>query len=138
MTQRFEIPGRLMGRNSQEYAARSHWSKAYEAKESEQERVGWAIAQAGVRPVDGPVEIGFNFIEGGKLRDEDNVIGGATKVVLDQLKRQLIIPDDNPRVVRNLFFRFAFNAPNPHVEVELMPYSEEGRWVYYPPVQGLE
>lgn len=137
MSQRFTIPGRLMGRNEHDYAARSHWSKAAKAKEAEQERVGWAIAEAGVKPVEGPVEIGFNFIEAGRLRDPDNILAGAVKVVLDQLKAQGIIPDDNPRVVRNLFFRFAYKAPNPHVEVEIMEYRPEGRTVEYPPVHGV-
>ena len=142
MSQRFRIEGRLMGRNEQEYLARSHWSKAADAKRSEQERVGWAMRDAGIRSVDGPVEIGFNFIEGrpknGRFRDEDNILGGATKVVFDQMKEQGIIKDDGPRFVRNIFARFAFNAPDPHVEVEIMDYDPNGRWVYYPPVQGLE
>lgn len=142
MSQRFEIPGRLMGRNEQEYLARSHWSKANEAKQSEQEKVGWAMAQAGIRPVDGPVEIGFNFLEGkpkkGKHRDEDNILGGASKVVFDQMKAQGIIPDDGPEHVRNIFARFAFNVPNPHIEVEIMDYDPNGRTVYYPPIQGLD
>lgn len=138
MSQRFEIPGRLMGRNEFEYAARSHWSSAAKAKRDEQERVIWAMRQAGVRPVEGPVEIGFNFIEKkGRLRDPDNIAGGAFKVVLDAMKEAGIIPDDNPRIVRNLFCRFAYNAPNPHVEVEIMDYRPEGRTVAYPPISGL-
>ena len=138
MSQRFDIPGRLMGRNDQERAARAHWSQAARLKREEQERVGWAIREAGVKPVDGPIEIGFNFIESSRLRDPDNVIGGATKVVLDAMKEHGIISDDNPRIVRNLFFRFAYGAEEPHVEVEIMDYSPNGRTVYYPPVQGLE
>ena len=96
------------------------------------------MREAGITPVDGPVEIGFNFLANGRLRDCDNVIGGATKVVLDAMKGGLIIPDDNPRIVRNLFFRFAYDVPNPHVEVEIMEYDPDGRYVYYLPVQGLD
>ena len=138
MSQRFDVPGKLMGRNEQEQAARRHWSQAARMKREEQERVIWAMKEAGIRPVDGPVEIGFNFIASGRLRDCDNVASGAAKVVLDAMRQAGIIPDDNPRVVRNLFFRFAYGAPNPHVEVEIMDYDPEGRTVYYPPIQGLD
>ena len=138
MSQRFVIEGRLLGRNEQERAARAHWSQASKLRREEKDRVGWAMKEAGVKPVDGPIEIGFNFIESCRLRDPDNVIGGAVKVVLDAMKESGIIPDDNPKVVRNLFFRFAYGADNPHVEVEIMEYSTNGRTVYYPPVQGLD
>ena len=138
MAQRFDISGRLMGRNEHDYLNRSHWSKGKEAKEQEQEKVCWSIRQAGIKPMEGPVEIGVNYIEGrkrnGKLRDVDNIAGGGDKVILDALKACGIIPDDNPKYVRNVYHRFAFNANNPHVEVEIMDYDPNGRTVYYPPV----
>ena len=48
MMQKFTISGRLMGRNEFDYVSRSHWSKANEAKKQEQERVIWAMKQAGI------------------------------------------------------------------------------------------
>ena len=142
MSQRFEVPGRLMGRNEHDYLNRSHWSKGREAKQKEQEKVEWAIRMAGIKPAEGPVEIGVNYIEGksrnGKIRDVDNIAGGGDKVILDALKTCGIIPDDNPKHVRNVYHRFAFNAKNPHVEVEIMDYSPDGRTVYYPPISGID
>lgn len=141
MNQRFNIKGRLMGRNEHDYLNRSHWAKGRKAKEDEQAKVMAAILAAKLEPMEGPVEVGVTFIEGkaknGKLRDPDNIESGGIKVILDALKECGIIPDDNPRIVRNLFFRFAYNATNPHVEVEIMTYNPEGRSVYYPPVIGV-
>lgn len=142
MTQRFRINGRLMGRNEHDYLNRSHWSKGKKAKAAEQAKVERAIERAGIVPIEGPVEVGVTYVEGhkpnGALRDVDNIAGGGDKVILDALRSCGIIPDDNPRVVRNVYHRFAFNASNPHVEVEVMEYRPEGRTVYYPPIQGLE
>ena len=142
MNQRFAINGRLMGRNEHDYLNRSHWSKGKKAKEAEQAKVAAAILAAKLVPMEGPVEVGVTFIEGrpknGKMRDPDNIAGGGIKVILDALKECGIIPDDNPRIVRNLFFRFAYNASNPHVEVEIMSYRPEGRSIYYPPVIGVD
>jgi len=141
MMQAFTIPGRLMGRNEYDYASRSHWSKANDAKKSEQERVIWAMKQAGVKPVEGPVELAFDYYEkrqsNGKLRDHDNIHGGAVKVVQDAMKQAGIIPDDNPRIVRNSYAWFAYNQSNPRVEVKIVPYDPNGRTLYFPPIKGI-
>ncbi len=141
MIQKFTIPGRLMGRNEYDYASRSHWAKAAEAKRAEQERVIWAMRQAHVEPVEGPVELGFDFYEkrqrNGKMRDHDNIRGGAVKVVLDAMKEAGIIPDDNPRIVRNSYAWFAYNQADPRVEVTITDYQPEGRSLFFPPIAGL-
>lgn len=141
MMQTFTIPGRLMGRNEYDYASRSHWSKAAEAKKSEQERVVWAMKEAGIKPAEGPIEIGFNFYEkrqkNGRLRDHDNIWAGAVKVVCDAMKEAGIIPDDNPLIVRNSHAWFAYNQPDPRVEVVIVDYDPNGRQLYFPPIAGL-
>lgn len=142
MSQEFTIEGRLMGRNEYDYASRSHWSKANEAKKSEQDRVIWAMKQAHVRPAEGPIEIAFNFYEkrqgNGRLRDHDNIRGGAVKVVLDAMKAHGIIPDDNPRIVRNTYAWFAYNQAHPRVEVKITDYDPNGRTMHFPPIAGLD
>lgn len=142
MSQRFTVPGRLMGRNEHDYLNRSHWSNGKRAKEAEQERVMWAIRKAGIEPFDGPVEIGVNYIEerkrNGRMRDVDNIAGGGDKVILDALVSCGVIPDDGPRVVRNVYHWFGYNAKNPRVEVEVMDYNPAGRTITYPPIAGLE
>ena len=142
VTQKFTIPGRLPGRNEYDYLNRAHWSKGNEAKQSEQERVIWAMKEAGIQPVDYPVELAFNYYEkrqrNGRLRDCDNIHGGAMKVVQDAMKAYGIIPDDNPRIVRNAYPWFAFNQKNPRVEVTIARYDPRGRTVYFPPIAGLD
>lgn len=140
--QRFTVKGRLMGRNEYDYASRSHWSKANDAKKAEQERVIWAMREAGVKPVDYPVELAFNYYEkrqrNGRLRDHDNVHGGAVKVVLDAMRAAGILSDDGPRQVRNSYAWFAYNQPDPRVEVLMFPYDPNGRTVRFPPIEGLD
>lgn len=142
MIQRFEIQGRLMGRNEWDYLSRSHWSRAAEAKKSEQERVIVAMREAGIRPVDGPVELTFDYYEkrqgNGALRDHDNIHGGGVKVVLDAMKQAGIIPDDGPRHVRNTYPWFAYNQPRARVVVRVLDYDPAGRRLYFPPIEGLE
>ena len=142
MMQKFTIPGRLMGRNEFDYVSRSHWAKANEAKKKEQERVIWAMKQAGIKPVNCPIELVFNFYEkrqsNGRLRDHDNIRGGAVKVVLDAMKEYGIISDDNPRIVRNSYAWFAYNQANPRVEVTIIDYSREGRKLFFPPIEGIK
>lgn len=142
MSQTFRIKGRLMGRNEHDYLNRSHWSRGSKAKADEQAKVEAAILAAKIRPAEGAVEIGVNYIEGrkrnGAMRDIDNIAAGGDKVILDALVAVGIIPDDSPKYVRNLYHRFYFNASNPHIEVEIMDYNPDGRTVYYPPVAGVE
>ena len=142
MNQRFRIEGRLMGRNEFDRDYCAHWSKGCKAKAGEQEKVVAAALAAKLVPVEGPIEVGVTFVEGrarnGRMRDPDNISSGGIKVIMDALQECGIIPDDNPRIVRNLFYRFAYNASTPHIEVEIMEYNHQGRWVYYPPVIGVD
>lgn len=141
-SQMFVVQGRLMGRNEYDYASRSHWSKAAEAKKSEQERVIWAMKQAHIEPVDYPIELAFNFYEkrqrNGRMRDHDNIRGGAVKVVLDAMKAAGIIKDDGPMFVRNTYAWFAYNQANPRVEVLITEYDPNGRTMYFPPIAGVD
>lgn len=142
MIREFTVKGRLMGRNEYDYLSRSHWSKANDAKQSEQDRVIWAIKEARIKPIEGPVELFFNFYEkhqgNGKLRDHDNIRGGAVKVVQDAMVKMGLIPDDNPRIVRNSYAWFAYNQDNPRVEVKVVDYDPNGRRLFFPPIEGLE
>ena len=141
MSQKFTIPGRLMGRNEHDYLNRSHWSKGRKAKKQEEEKVILAIKAAKLKPISGSVEIGINYIEGKKknhrVRDIDNIIGGGDKVILDALVKANIIKDDNPYTVKNVYHWFKFNAQKPRIDVEIMPYKCTGRCVFYPPIAGL-
>lgn len=141
MTQVFTIDGELMDLNRYTNACRSHWSNGSRAKREEMNKVIVYIKKARLKPVKGPVEIGISWIEGrrrgGKVRDVDNIAFSA-KFILDALVETRIIPDDNPRIVRNVYHYYRFNSENPHIEVSIMEYDPSGRTVHYMPISGLD
>lgn len=142
MIQQFTIEGRLPGRNTVDYANRAGWKRGNDLVQSEKQKVMWAVKQAGLKPVDGPVEIAIDFYEKrapeNKRRDVDNVKGGGNKLVLDALKELGIIKDDRPRFVRNVYGWVTYEQDCPRVEVRVFPYDPRGRTLRYPPVEGFD
>ena len=140
-TQSFAIDGELVDFNKYVNACRGHWSNGKRLKEEQDDVVCAYIRKGRVKPMEGPVEIGISWIEkqrrGGRLRDVDN-IASATKFILDALVKCRIIPDDNPRIVRNVYHYYKFNAENPRIEVTLMDYDPRGRTIHYMPITGLD
>ena len=140
--QGFTVPGRLPGRNEVDYMNRSGWKKGNDLVQSEEDRIMWAIREAGVKPVDYPVEVIVDFYEKkapkGKRRDVDNVKGGGNKLILDALKKLGIIADDDPCHMRNIYGWVGYEQPNPRVEVKIVPYDPNGRVLRYPPVEGVD
>lgn len=141
MTQVFVIEGELADLNKYVNACRGHWANGKRMKEDQDSMVCTYIRKARIKPMEGPIEVGISWIEkkrrGGKLRDVDNV-AFATKFILDALVKCGIIPDDNPRVVRNVYHFYKFNAEEPRIEVTLMEYQPDGRTVKYKPIDGLD
>ena len=140
-TQKFTIPGRFLGRNESERLARAHWAKANEVKREETDTTMLYAKQAGIKPVDGPVDVAVLFAEevrffkNGKrkpLRDADN-IQAAVKSILDGLVKAGVMPDDSPDWVRRVIPTVKYVRDNPHITVIVMDYEEE-RHVVYPPV----
>ena len=141
MTQTFIIDGELADFNKYVNACRGHYAKGNRFKQEQDDIVVAYIRKGKVKPMDGPIEVGISWIEGrrrgGKLRDVDG-IAAATKFILDAIVKCGIIPDDNPRIVRNVYHYYKFNADNPHIEVTLMEYDPNGRTVHYMPITGLD
>jgi len=138
--QTFEIPGRFLGRNEAERLARSHWSKANEVKREETETAMLYAKQAGLNPVQGPVDVSIVFCEQVKfyrngrrkeLRDVDNVYGAA-KPILDGLVKAGILPDDNPEWVRRVLPTVKYVTEDPHITVSIMQYEPNRRVTYTP------
>lgn len=136
----FTVPGRLDGLNRYTDANRSDPRAGARAKRANQRRVEEAIRLAGLRPVEGPVEVAISWVEGrkrnGALRDPDN-IRSAAKFVLDALVSCGVIPDDGPGVVRRIHDSYEYGSDDPHVTVAVMPY-EPHRTVTHGPVRGID
>lgn len=141
MSQKFVIDGRLMGLNEYVNRNRASARKGNRAKREQTELVAAYVRRARLKPMDGPIEVGVCWVEGkarnGLVRDEDNILVGL-KFILDALVECGIIPDDNPRVVRNIYNTFVFNSDDPHIEVALMEYQPSGRTVFFKPIRGLD
>lgn len=140
-TQKFTIPGRFLGRNESERLARSHWAKANKVKREETETASLYARQAGIKPVDGPVDVAVVFAEevrffknGNRkpVRDADNV-QSAVKPILDGLVEAGVLPNDSPDWVRRVMPTVKYVRDDPHITVIVMDYEEE-RHVVYPPV----
>ena len=145
MSQTFEIPGRFLGRNEAEKLARTHWSKANDVKREETDAVMLCAKQAGLKPVEGPVDVSVVFCEevrffkNGKRkkpRDVDNIHIGE-KPILDGLVKAGVIPDDGPDWVKRVIPVVKYVRDNPHITVTVMDY-EPFRRVAYPPVDMPE
>lgn len=145
MNQTFEIPGRFLGRNETEKLARTHYTKAAEAKKDETELAMDYAKKAKLRRVTVPSEVAIIFVEqiryfkngkAKKLRDVDNVMGAA-KPILDGLVAAGVLPDDGPYWVRRVIPTVKYEPDNPHVTVSVMDY-EPYRIVYYQPVNVPE
>lgn len=140
--QKFRIDGAYLGRNESERLARSHWSKANAVKRDETDMAMWCAKEAGLKPVDGPVEIMLEFNEEvkfykngrrKKLRDCDNV-QGAAKPIIDGLVKAGVIPDDGPVWVRRVLPVVRFVRSDPHITVVVMPYKPRRTLTYLPVV----
>ena len=137
MCSTFEIPGRLMGLNEYTDLCRRHYYAGARAKREQTEIVEACIMAAKVRRFICPVDVGITWIEGGRLRDHDNIRFGA-KFIIDALVRCGVIQDDSPRYLHHIFDHYIHNNANPRIQVAVMPARPEGRTVFYAPVYWEE
>lgn len=117
MMQEFEIPGQLPNLNDYTTACRSNRQAGNRMKKEVQERVGWAIKAAHLKPM-GKVDVYFTWVEPDMRRDKDNV-RFAAKFILDALVKMQIIKNDGWRNVGELSDRYMVNKDNPRVIVRL-------------------
>lgn len=116
------IPGPLPGLNELLRAAKSGHGKgnAYSRLKADWGTTVITHAKAArLKPMDGPVTVSFVWREKNKRRDIDNVAGGGTKLVLDGLVKAGILAGDGWRDVYSIEHRFAVDAKNPGVLVQL-------------------
>lgn len=85
--QQFTIEGRLPALNDYVRACRANRFFAHQMKQQAAEQVAWAVRLAHLKPMNGPVAVGFHWYEQNKKRDMDN-IAFAKKFILDVLQPQ--------------------------------------------------
>lgn len=137
MCSTFEIPGRLMGLNEYTNLCRRHHFAGARAKREQTEIVEACIMAAKVRRFTCPVDIGITWIEGGRLRDHDNIRFGA-KFIIDALVSCGVIKDDSPRYLHHIYDHYKHSEKNPRIQVVVMPAKPEGRTVFYAGVSGVK
>lgn len=114
MKQTFTIPGKLPGYNQ---LMHGHWAARQKVKDEAMTLVGWSARAAGIKPVTGLTTIKIQCFEPNSRRDMDNIISGASKVILDSLKNMGIIQGDGQKYVRYEPCTPVVDRKNPRVEI---------------------
>lgn len=114
--QKFIIEGRLPNLN--DLLKGSHWAVSARAKKAAMESVQWYILQSKTKPV-GKAQITITCYEPNKKRDEDNVLAGACKIILDALQRAKIIAGDGRKYIELVTKPVEIDRENPRIEVEI-------------------
>lgn len=117
-TQEFTIPGRLPNTND---LTKGHWAIRKDKKEEAMERVIDFAREARIRPIrQYPVLVEIRCYEPNALRDQDNIQGGAEKVILDALQRCGILVGDGQKYIADIIRQKPqIDRKNPRVEVVL-------------------
>lgn len=89
-SQTFTIEGKLPGMNE---IARKHWAVYVRLKKQTAALIFPYIRLAKIRPMQ-RASVTFEWFERDRSRDWDNIVGFATKIVLDTLVACEILPDD--------------------------------------------
>lgn len=68
-----------------------------------------------------PVILHYTFAEpdNGQKRDYGNIFGCADKFIQDALRDCKVIPDDNPKYVKNFTHEFIYTSGIPYIHVEI-------------------
>lgn len=125
MKQNFTISGRLPGFNQ---LTHGHWAKCARLKRESMSAVMWYAKAARPRlvPCEKRVTVRLTCYEQtrGRRRDEDNIIGGAQKIILDALQRLGVLQGDDPRWVQMGAARVEWVQGDPRIVVELEEVEE--------------
>lgn len=97
--------------------------KEWEAKISAAARLATAAQTPTVSPFDGPVEVGFYWVEVNHRRDLDNIAAGK-KLVFDGLVASGLLAGDGWKHVRGFWDQFTVGTPA-GVRVTILPATEE-------------
>ena len=112
--------GKLPSLNELIKAGRTNKYVGAKVKKEITQDLAWIFkAQARGRIYEDKVIISIHCYEGNLRRDDDNVLSGACKVILDALQVAGIIPNDSPRYVHLLPERFQSEDKSYYTVVEI-------------------
>lgn len=120
MTASFTIPGRLPGLN--ELVEARHYQEKGRIKAAAKRQVQSAVftARPVVKKYTKPVGVSIRCYEPNAKRDPDNVVGGASKVILDALQEIKVLQNDNQKHIPRLVLELAgVDRENPRIEVAI-------------------
>ena len=120
MTYTYTIPGRLPSLNEIIRENRANKYLAANTKRTMTEMCGYEAKRQHIPPMKVPIILSVTWVEKDRRRDIDNVAGGGQKFLLDGLQQANIIANDNWKCVVGLVHRFAVDASNPRIVVELI------------------
>lgn len=124
--------GRLPGLNEMIGINRSNkFMGAKMKKGGQQELANIFYLQANGEKITGHSTVYIRFYERDNRRDDDNVIGGGCKLLLDALTQAKIVPDDSPKYVHLKAERFTvtgsqkYRARNSRIEIDIVPDGDD-------------
>ena len=116
--QKLVIKGRLPNLNDILKNSTTHWAVAFRKKKESMELVEWYVRQQKIKPV-GKAQITITCYEPNLKRDEDNVLAGACKIILDALQRAKIIEGDGRKYIELVTNPVKIDRANPRIEVKI-------------------
>lgn len=119
MNYTFTIPGRLPSLNDIIDEARGNKYKSADTKKEMTELCAWEAKRQHVSPMTVPIILSVFWVEKNRKRDIDGISAGA-KFILDGLQLANVIANDNWKCVIGITHRFAVDASNPRIVVELI------------------
>lgn len=123
---RLTYKGKLPSLNELIKAGRTNRYVGAKVKKELTQDLAWIFkAQARGKRYSEKVVISIHCYEGNLRRDDDNVLSGACKVILDALQVAGIIPNDSPKYVHLRPERFQSEDKSYYTIVEI---EEAGEW----------
>jgi hypothetical protein len=124
--QEFEIPGTLPSLNQFIREQRANRYGGARMKAEAMQRVQEVIMVAHLQPMQTPCHVIFSWYMPNTRTDLDNVRFGS-KVILDALVLQRIIPDDSMKYIVAMSDNFHVDRANPRIRVALIVAPNKAR-----------
>lgn len=123
---RIIIPGRLPGYNQLRGGS---WQESARIKRKAMDYVMWIIKAAKVEPIsqEDTARVRIKCFEPDMRRDEDNVLFGASKIILDAMQRVGVLCNDNRRHCRVDLLPVEVDRQMPRIEVEITANDEDNK-----------